>query len=425
MCNLTIHHSTVPPMMRLTEVQSYLQTHSYDGWLLYGFRQQNPIATRSVGLPHAGSRRWFLWIPADGQPAWLVHAIETHMFVDVAPELQGEMLRYVSWQEMEAALPQLIGARPGQSLRILMEYSPRNAIPYTSTIDAGIKELVEEVTGARIESSADLVQQITAVLTPKQIASHRRAAAGCLAAKDAAFAFIGERLAAGRPVNEFEVQEFIESKFAEYGLATGMTPLCAVNRNAADPHYIPSAAHHSPIEIGDVVLIDLWSRTTDEPDDSFADITWVGYCGDRVPPQAQAIFDVVTAARDAAVASIQERLDAGQPAFGYAADDAARAVIVEAGYGMGILHRTGHSLGPTGHWIGANLDNLETRDQRPLIPRLMFTVEPGIYLPDLDFDESGRGKGLGLRSEINCLMHPDRVEITTLPLQQMILPVLA
>lgn len=411
--------------MLLSAVQSYLQQEKIDGWLLYSFRNQNPIALSVAGLTHGGSRRWFCWIPAQGQPRWLVHAIETHMFVDLPAELIGEMTQYVSWEELEAKLPGLVGATASRPLRIAMEYSPRSALPYVSTVDGGVIDLVRETTGAEIVSSGDLVQQMTAVLSAEQIAGHRRSAAGCLAVKDAAFAFIGQRLRNGQEVNEFEVQCFINDELAKLGLQTGVTSLCSVNAHAADPHYISSPAHHSPIHKGDAVLIDMWSRETVNPDDSFADITWTAYCGAEVPPKMRQIFDVVAQARDATVRHIQERLDVGLPAYGYRADDAARKVISDAGYGGFILHRTGHSLGPTGHWIGANIDNLETQDRRQLIPNLMFTVEPGIYMPDFNFDDSPVAKGLGIRSEINCLMHADRVEVTTLPLQNEVIPILA
>jgi Xaa-Pro dipeptidase len=410
--------------VNLSVIQNYLTEQKIDGWLVYSFRNQNPIAQAVSGLAHSGSRRWFCWIPAQGAPRWLVHAIETHMFVDLPAEMAGEMTRYVGWEEMEAKLPLLVGTSAGRPLRIAMEYSPRNALPYVSTVDGGVIELVRETTGAEIVSSGDLLQQMMAVLSAGQIAGHRRSAAGCLAVKDAAFAFIGQRLRNGQDVNEFEVQCFINDELVKLNLQTGVTSLCSVNANAADPHYISSPAHHKPIHKGDAVLIDMWSRETVNPDDSFADITWTAFCGAEVPPKMRQVFDVVAQARDATVRHIQDRLDAGLPAYGYMADDAARNVIIRAGYGEFILHRTGHSLGPTGHWIGANIDNLETQDRRQLIPNLMFTVEPGIYMPDFNFDDSPHAKGLGIRSEINCLMHADRVEVTTLPLQTQVIPIL-
>jgi len=409
--------------MKLSKIQAYLQEQGLDGWLLYNFRDLNPIALSIAGLQRGGSRRWFLWIPAQGEPAWLVHAIETHMFTEVAPELRGRQHRYVSWKELAGLLPRLIGHAGQSRPRILMEYSPDNAIPFISRVDAGIKEVVEKSTGAEILSSAELAQVILAVLRPAQIEGHRRAAKICLAVKEAAFAFIAQRLRDGQPLTEYQAQQFIAEQFAAAGLDP-LPSIVSVNANAADPHYFPSAKDHSPIQEGDVVLIDLWNREKNRPDDCFADCTWTAYCGQTVPPKVRQVFDVVAQARDRAVQFIQERLDAGEAVRGYEVDDACRAVIAEADYGQYFIHRTGHSLGPTGHYIGVNIDNLETQDRRRLVPGVMFTIEPGIYMPQFNFDDSPTPKGLGIRSEINCYMHSDRVEVTTLPLQTEVKPLL-
>lgn len=397
---------------KLAKIQRYLQQEQVDGWLLYSFRELNPIALSIVGLQHGGSRRWFLWIPAQGTPSWLVHAIESNSIVDVDPILKGSVDMYIGWQHLESQLAKLVqGAK-----RILMEYSPDNAIPFIGRVDAGMIELIRRVTGAEILSSAEIVQEIEAVISPEQLAGHRRAAEICLAAKDAAFAFIADRLCSGQGVTEVEGQKFVMDYFAQQGLAP-LPCIVSVNRNAADPHYFPREHNHSPIQIGDVVLIDLWNRETNSPIDSFADCTWTAYCGTETPPKVTEVFNVVARARDAAVEFIQARLDAGQRVYGYEVDDVSRGVISDAGYGEYFIHRTGHSLGPTGHWIGVNIDNLETQDRRPLIPGVMFTIEPGIYMPNFNYDDSPTPKGLGIRSEINCFMHADRVEVTTLPVQ--------
>jgi Xaa-Pro aminopeptidase len=410
--------------MNLSLVQSYLRQQGVDGWLLYNFRDLNPIAIAVAGLPHGGSRRWFLWIPAEGQPAWLVHGIEGHMFHQAAPELQGTRHRYVSWQEMAAGLPALLNLPAGRRPRILMEYSPGNALPFISRIDAGIKEVVEQSTQAEIQSSADVAQLALAVLSEAQVAGHRRAVTACLAAKDAAFDHIARQLRAGAALTEYDVQQFICRQFA----GQGMEPLpciVAVNAHAADPHYGPSAEDHSPIRQGDMVLIDLWTKEQDNPQGSMADCTWTAYCGSKVPPKVDEVFAVVAAARDRAVSYVKEQVAAGQTVRGCDVDDAARAVIRDAGYGPYFIHRTGHSLGPTGHYLGVNIDNLETQDRRTLLPGIMFTVEPGIYMPDCNFDGSPAAKGLGIRSEINCLMHPNAVEVTTLPVQTEVQALLA
>ncbi|MCL4859441.1 MAG: M24 family metallopeptidase [Caldilineaceae bacterium] len=403
--------------MKLTQIQHYLQDQHLDGWLLYCFQNNNPIALSVAGLRNGGTRRWFLWVPAQGEPEWLIHAIEGNTFAHIAPAMRGAIHQYAGWRELATQLGQMVGAQSGRRLRIAMEYSEENAIPYISRVDAGTKEMVERVTGAEIVSSADLTQLALAVLSPEALDDHRAAAARCLAIKDGAFGFIAAQLRAGRPLTEWDVHQFICAEFAAAGMDPEFTPIVAVNRNAADPHYAPSAEHHSPIRIGDMVLIDLWNRIRPDPYGCMADITWTAYCGEETPAAVQQIFAIVAAGRDAAVELIQTRLGAGAPVYGYEADDACRAVIEAAGYGAAFFHRTGHSLGWLDHFLGVNIDNLETQDRRRLMPGVLFTIEPGIYLPDFNFDDSPTAKGLGIRSEINCTVHADRLEVTTLPLQ--------
>jgi Xaa-Pro aminopeptidase len=410
--------------MNLSTVQTYLRTQRLDGWLLYDFRGLNPIALHVGGLTRSGSRRWFLWIPSEGAPVWLIHAIESSTFAHIDPSVAGEMRQYVGWRQLEQMIADLTRTPQGPAARIAMEYSPDNAIPYVAYVDAGTKELVERATGAEIVSSADLVQIVQAVLSEEQVASHRRAAVHCLAAKDLAFAMISACLATGTPVTEHEVQSAIVDYFVANDLDCDHPPIVAVNAHAANPHYAPSAAAPTEIRAGDIVLIDLWARERRTPQDCYADITWVAYAGAEVPTAARRLFEILAAGRDAAVAFCNERLAAGDPVCGYEVDDACREVIADGGYGDAFFHRTGHSLGVTGHYNGVNIDNLETRDRRSLVPGVMFTVEPGIYLPDFNFDGSPTPKGIGLRTEINCLVLPDRVEVTTLPLQKEIVPLM-
>lgn len=401
--------------MKLQTIRNHLRQQHLAGWLLYDFRGQNPIAASIAELDFTGTRRWFLWIPAEGEPQWLIHAIEQATLGQADPELSGPLHLYVGWQEMEKKLHAILPQDP--SSRIAMEYSPNGAIPYVSKVDAGTLEMVRTATDATIVSSADLVQIVQAVLSSKQMESHRRAAAHVLAAKDAAFAFVAHALAQQQKITEYNVQQLIVERFRAAGLTWGHDPIVAVNGNAAVPHYAPSAQQHSPIRPGDLVLIDLWAKETTNPDDCFADITWMAYCGAEPPPIACRVFDVVAQARDTGVSLISQALEAGTPLPGYEVDDAVSAVIKDAGYAEGILHRTGHSLGPIIHWNGVNIDNVETQDRRTLIPGVMFTIEPGIYLPHLDFDNSGQPKGLGIRTEVNCIVHDGRLEVTTLPYQ--------
>ncbi len=406
--------------MKLQTIRDHLHHHNIAGWLLYDFRGQNPIAASVAGLETTGTRRWFLWIPAEGEPQWLVHAIEQSTFSAVSPEMAGPLHLYVGWQEMEQKLQDILPQDAAN--RIAMEYSPHGAIPYVSNVDAGTLEMVRASTAATVVSSADLVQLVQAVLTSRQMESHRRAAAHVLAAKDAAFAFVAQSLRHRQEITEYAVQQFIVEQFRAAGLTWDHDPIVAVNGNAALPHYAPNAQQHSPIRTGDVLLIDLWAKESNGPADCYADVTWTAYCGDGPPRAASRVFEVVAQARDTALSVINRAFESGNTVHGYEVDEAVSAVIKGAGFGEGILHRTGHSLGPNTHWNGVNIDNVETQDRRTLIPGVMFTIEPGIYLPRLDFDGSGQPKGLGIRSEVNCIVHDGRLEVTTLPYQTELIP---
>jgi Xaa-Pro dipeptidase len=395
-------------MNRLPEIQSAVRSERLDGWLLYDFRGLNPIAQRVAGIPFDRllTRRWACFIPAQGAPRWLFHSIEIGGFRDVAPAAAT----YISWADWRDGLHSLMGG----ASRVAMEVSPGCAIPYVSRVDAGTVDLVRSL-GVEVVSSADLVQVAGAVWSLAQLASHRRAAAGVLAVKDAAFAHVQERLADGLPVTEAGLQNFIRTQFAARGLVTDDPPIVAVNAHAADPHYGPRRDYDTPIRPGDLLLIDQFARE-DAADAIYADITWMAYLGGDVPPRIRRVFETVRAARDAAVSFARDRLRAGQPVYGYEVDDACRSVITDAGFGPYFTHRTGHSIGTSVHYNGVNIDNLETQDRRRLIPGVGFTIEPGIYLPD---------ERIGVRLEINCTVGEDDVEVTTLPLQDeiVLLPV--
>jgi Xaa-Pro dipeptidase len=388
---------------RLSAIQAAIRAEGLDGWLLYDFKELNPIARRVAGLGANRflSRRWACFIPADGEPRWLAHAIEAGGLRDIAPDVRS----YVSWQAWPESLRSLMAG----SQRVAMEVSPGCAIPYISRVDAGTVELVRSL-GVEVVTSADLVQVAEAVWSAEQLATHRRAAQALIAVKDATFAHVRGRLAAGQPVTECGVQEFMMRQFGERGVEAGHPPIVAVNEHAADPHYFPRRDPDTLIQQGDFLLLDLWTREP-QPDAIMGDITWVGYAGNP-SERIRSVFEIVRQARDAAVAFARERLRSGKPVYGYEVDDAARGVITAAGFGEYFIHRTGHSIGVSGHGNGVNIDNLETQDRRKLMPGVGFSIEPGIYLPQERF---------GVRLEIDCYVSgvPGRLdlEVTTLPLQ--------
>ena len=389
-------------MADLAQVQSLLRETKVDGWLLFDFRELNPIARRVVGLPEKVhfSRRWAYWIPARGEPIWIIPRLEAGQF---EPPMPGSVNTYVSWREWLGRLREALdGAHT-----VAMEYSPQGAIPYVSRVDAGTIEQVRGL-GVDVVSSADLVQAIEARWTPGQLAGHRRSAAALIEIKDAAFALIGEAVQNGRIIYEHEVQQFILEQCTQHGM-TGAGAIVAVNAHSGNPHYFPSPERPTPIRLNDWVLIDLWAKQA-VPDGVYGDITWVAYAGATPSQRHQEIFDIVREARDAAIRFVQEGIQAGRTIHGYEVDDVAREVIARAGYGEYFIHRTGHSIGIEGHGNGANIDNLETQDHRRLIPGIGFSIEPGIYLPEF-----------GVRLEIDMYVGEDEAEVTTLPLQNEII----
>ncbi|MGZ3511925.1 MAG: M24 family metallopeptidase, partial [Candidatus Binataceae bacterium] len=361
---------------------------------------------RILGLSSAGitTRRWFCYVPAHGAARALVSAVETERLA----ELGIKTIVYRSADGMLAALKDfLAGAR-----QIAMNYSPRCAIPYVARVDAGTIELVRSL-GVEVVSAADLIQRFEARLEPAQLASHRRAAAIVRRVVDDTFAEIARAIASGTPVSEYSAQQFVLARFAAHNLVADDPPIVAVNANAARPHFEPSAAADTPIQRGDLVLLDLWAKET-AGDAIYADLTWMAYAGERVPEEYARVFATVAEARDAAVDFIRGRVNAGEAVRGEEADRVARGVIERAGFAEQFVHRTGHSIGREVHGTGANLDSLETHDHRMLIDRTCFSVEPGIYLP-------GR---FGVRSELDMTIEDGCAEVSAAPAQREIVALL-
>ena len=385
---------------RLHEIQHALQEETLDGWLFYDFRGSDPLAYRILGLDDTelSTRRWYYFIPAEGVPVGLVSSIEPYRL----DRLPGPKLPFFTWQQHAERLAELLRNRR----RIAMQYSPGNAIPYISRVDAGTIETIRQF-GVEVVSAADLVQRFEAVWTQEQWQSHRRAATVVRQTVDAAFGYLRDNA----PVSEYQVQQFILDCFARHGLMTYYPPVVAANAHSADPHYTPTAEQTALIRPGDFVLIDLWAK---EPDGVYADITWTGFMGKVVPERYQEIFQFVREARDAAISFVKERVAGGQTFFGHEVDAASRSVIANAGYGDQFFHRTGHSIGTEVHGNGANMDGVETRDTRRVLPHTCFSVEPGIYLAG-DF---------GVRSEVDVYVTENEAIVTGDPVQTEVIPIL-
>ena len=386
----------------LSAIQRALREDGLDGWLLYDFHGSNPIARRVAGLGGRGkltTRRWYYLVPASGAPRALVHGIERHSLA----HLPGSRRIYAGRNELEAGLDSLVqGMR-----RIAMEYSPNCAIPYVSRVDAGTVERIRSL-GVEVVSSGDLVQRFEAVWDDAALASHRTASRHLHSIKDRTFELIADHVGGGS-LTEYAVQQAMTEWFADAGLVTDCPPVVAAQESSGNPHYLPTAEAHRPIERGQVVLLDLWGKI-DRPGAVYADITWVGFTGSRVPDRAAAVFGAAREARDAAVSLVAARVHAGRPISGWEVDRAARDVIDAAGYGDRFMHRTGHSLGEEVHGNGVHMDDYETHDERRLIAGTGFTIEPGVYLDDF-----------GVRTEINVYVDGADAAVTG-PRQAEIVP---
>ena len=292
-----------------------------------------------------------------------------------------------------------------------MQYSPLNAVPYISHVDAGTIELIRSF-GVDVVSAADLVQRFEAVWTDAQLESHQYAVTALRRIVDEAFAHVGSSLQAGRSLTEYDLQQFILGRIHDAGMVTSSPPIAAVNAHSADPHYGPTAAASAPVLRDSLVLIDLWAKRR-ETGAVYGDITWTGFTAREVPSRHREIFDYVRQGRDAALSFVQQRVAAGQFPYGWEVDEACRQEISKSGYGDRFVHRTGHSIGEEVHGNGANIDNLETQESRRLMPRTCFSIEPGIYLPD----------EFGIRSELDVYVSEQAAVAYGQPLQTEIIAI--
>jgi Xaa-Pro dipeptidase len=379
--------------MQIDEIQKALRDEKLDGWLFFDHHQRDPLAYRILKLnpSRTVTRRWYYLIPAQGEPRGLVHAIES----GVLAGLPGKIQIYSSWAAQVDGLKGLLaGCR-----RIAMQYSPNCAIPYVSLVDAGTLELVRG-TGVEVVTSANLVQLFEARWNAEQLEMHLEAGRRVDRIRAEAFQTIGTALKANRTINEWQVNRFIHEGFEKSGMVTDHGPIVGVNANMSNPHYEPGPEGSRQIRKGDAVLIDMWAKLN-RTGAVFYDITWTGYCGADPPPAIQNVFEIVRDARDRAVERVQAAVRNKEGIYGFDVDDAARGYIKEKGFAEYFVHRTGHSIGEEVHGTGANMDNLETHDERKIIPGTCFSVEPGVYLPEF-----------GIRSEVNVYVSANEARVT-------------
>jgi len=386
--------------MDVRAIQAALRDQGVDGWLFCDFRNRDFLAYRVLGLDAAKlhSRRWYYFIPARGTPKRLAHAVEPAAL----DSLPGTKKLYLSWKDLYASLEWLLGSKK----KIAMQYSPKNNVPYIATVDAGTVELVKGL-GHRVVTSADLLQQFVSVIDEEGYRLHKQAGIVMDRIRAEAFEEIRKAARTKSGATEHSVQQYIMRRFADERLTTYSPPMVGVNDHPADPHFEVTPADARAFKPGDTVLIDMWAKK-DVPGGIYYDITWAGYIGDTPPAKYQELFDVVVCARDTAIAFVQDRVARGTACYGWEVDDACRGVVKKAGFGKHFLHRTGHSIGTETHGDGVNIDNLETKDERRILPGCCFSIEPGIYLA---------GK-MAVRTEINMFVRRDGVAEVTGEMQK-------
>ncbi len=379
--------------MRLEQIQAALREEGLDGWLFFDHHHRDPLAYRVLQFTPGSmvTRRWFYYVPAVGEPRGLVHKIEAQTLA----QLPGRHSLYAGWSTLVEGLKTVLG----EGRRIAMQYSPNCAVPYVAMVDAGTVELVRGL-GVEVVTSANLVQLFESRWTEEQLAMHLEAGRKIDSIRRQAFERVGEKLHASERVTEWEMQQFILARFAEEGLTTDHGPDVAVNANASNPHYEPKEGASAEIRRGDVVLMDMWAKL-DRAEAVFYDITWVGFCGAEPPSQVERVFTVVRDARDRAIARVKDAVREKRELRGFEVDDAAREHVREQGFEPYFFHRTGHSIGTEVHGSGANMDNLETHDERRVIPWTCFSIEPGIYLPEF-----------GVRLEVDVFVGDREARVT-------------
>ncbi len=379
--------------MRLTEIQAALREEGLDGWLFFDHHHRDELSYRVLQFTPGSmvTRRWFYFIPANGEPRGMAHKIEP----ETLKPLPGDVKLYAGWAELVDGLRGLLGG----AKKVAMQYSPNCAVPYVAMVDAGTVELIRGL-GVEVATSANLIQFFESRWNATQLENHLEAGRRVDKIRAEAFARITAKQQANVRVTEWEMQQFILARFKDEGLFTDHGPDVAVNANASNPHYNPTQDACSEIQRGDLVLIDMWAKL-DQPDGVYYDITWTGFCGEQAPDKIRNVFTIVRDARDAAINRVTQAIAAKEALCGYQVDDAAREHIRKAGLVDYFFHRTGHSIGAEVHGTGANMDNLETHDERRVIPWTCFSIEPGIYLPEF-----------GIRSEIDMFVDESSARVT-------------
>ncbi len=217
--------------------------------------------------------------------------------------------------------------------------------------------LQQALPGTSYVSLTDALPMLRAVKDAAEL--ERLAAAG--AAADAAFEEIRNVRFSGRP--ESEVAADLAALLRRFGHSQVDFTIVASGPNGANPHH---EAGDRRIERGDMVVLDFGGLK----DGYGSDTSRTVHVGEPTEEERR-VHDLVREAQEAGFRAVRPGAACQD------VDRAARAVIAEAGYGEYFVHRTGHGIGVTTHEPPYMIEG----EERPLVPGMCFSVEPGVYLP--------------------------------------------
>lgn len=391
---------------RIPIVQDYLNKNNIDAYVMSDYENRNPTMVSFLGDKML-TRKIFLIFKKEGLPVVILHSIDSNFFR--GEEKDYDLHVYHTWEEMLEEEKKVLS----DCQKVLMDMSENGLLPRVSLADYGTVSYIKGL-GKKVVSSGDLLEMFSAAYDEKAYEGQLLACKKALQIKDEAFALIKEDILKNGVSDEYRIQQFICRRFHEEGMVYDDAAIVAKNAYASNPHYAPSEKEHHPLKEGDVVLIDMWAKL-DRPDGVYADITWMGYIGKKVPEKVEARFQILRKAVDSAFAFLEENLP-HRRVEGYEVDDVARKVVTDAGYGEYFTHRTGHNIAidVSPHGPGVNMDDYESHDTRAIIPHISFSLEPGIYAPDF-----------GMRSETDVYIDGERKPHMVAGRQEHVIAILA
>ncbi|MHA2059701.1 MAG: M24 family metallopeptidase [Candidatus Ranarchaeia archaeon] len=359
-----------------------------DAWVVFDHLGKDPTGKILLGEYWPITRQYLIFI-LHSKIIIVKSSIESETLSKfVTPNLQVHS--YSSVMQLQEILQSI--AKRQKFNKIALNYDLEN--PEVDLVPAGryhfFTEIVKSV-NPKVEflSAKDLLQQLVAVLTPEDLHDHRQSAKECSEIMETTFNWLQDRITTTKKTTERDTQQYIMKRFTEYGMVTSDPPVVAAGSHSADPHY-GGADYRIPPNVP--LLIDLWAKHR-----IYGDMTWMAFTGRNPPQEFQESFNHVIKARDIGINTIKPNIEA------WKVDAAVRHYLKQNHLDQYFIHRTGHSIDTAVHGKGANLDSFEMQEKRRLLPGLVVSVEPGVYLT---------GKW-GIRSEVDVIVTPKGSEVTT------------